>query len=511
MKDRRFGPELRSTGHSEWGRLLAGAALFAALALPGLRAAPSLQAPPPVESPDWRTADWPPQPGPPEAGILDSASLDSLLRPLLIDRMTDRYIAGAAIAVVHDGRIVYRGGFGDREVYSEDPVEPESTIFRIGSVTKVLTGIAVLQLVDRGLVDLDANVNVYLDPPLVPDTFEAPVRVRHLLTHTAGFDQIGLDRHAPSREAVRPLEEFLAEYLVRIRPPGVMSTYDTYGITLAGHLVEEVTGLSYEEYLRRHIFEPLGMTRSGITVPSDLQEDVAVGYGFAGSWESEAWEFMNTDPASTVNATVTDMGRLAAMLLQEGTLDGRRVLTRASARAMLTRQFTNHPDQPGYSFTLFEDWDHGVPAFGHGGSMAGYAAHLYLVPEGDVGVFVAYNQESGGLAAAAIDRVVGALWPARPEHRPLREHREGVDLSRFTGTWANSLHHHGNPETGWRRRPFTLESSGANALLFQDETAHAVGPLTFQAEDGLLLNFREGREGEVTHLFVKQTVYERLQ
>ena len=515
------GPTRTGPGHrppatalgSRTGALALGAAL--ALGTAGvLGGAVASGAAPTVGAGTLRAApplgqEWPPPAGEPVPGILDAASLDSLLRPLFIDRMTDRYVAGAAIAVVHDGRIVYRAGFGDREVYTEDPVDPERTIFRIGSVTKVLTGIAVMQLVDRGLLDLDADVNEYLDAPLVPDAFGEPVRVRHLLTHTAGFDQIGLDRHVASRDAVRPLGEFLAENLVRIRPPGELAVYDTYGITLAGHLVERVTGLSYEEYLQRHLFEPLGMDRSGIAIPPELANDVAVGYGFAGSWEAAPWEYMNTDPASTVNATVTDMGRLAIMLLGGGVHEGRRILSESSARAMLTRQFTNHPEQAGYGFTLFQDWDHGISAFGHGGSMTGYASHLYLVPDHGLGIFVAYNQESAGLAATAIDRVVGALWPARPRSRPLRERAEEVEPFRFTGSWADAMHHHGDPETGWRRRPFELTAE-EGALLFDGVPARPVGPLAFQREDGLLLTFRQDAEGEVTHMLVKQTVYERL-
>jgi CubicO group peptidase (beta-lactamase class C family) len=169
---------------------------------------------------DLRAQERPDSPVEFNRSILNESSLDSLLRPLFINKLTDRYIAGAAIGVVYEGRLVYSKGFGDREVFSEDPVDASRTIFRIGSITKVLTGIAVMQLVDRGLVDLDADVNQYLTDVQVPDTFEEPVRVRHLLTHTAGFDQIGLDRHADGPEDVEPLGEWLSGKLIRIRPPG---------------------------------------------------------------------------------------------------------------------------------------------------------------------------------------------------------------------------------------------------------------------------------------------------
>ncbi|HSM36701.1 MAG TPA: serine hydrolase, partial [Longimicrobiales bacterium] len=273
--------------------------------------------------------------------LLRPAALDSLLRPVIIDHMADRYIAGAAVAVVHGSQVVYRAGFGRREVFSEDPVDVDRTIWRIGSITKVLTGLAVLQLVDAGKVELDRDVNDYFERPIVPEDRPEPVLVRHLLTHTAGFDQVGLGRHVDRPEDVRPLEEFLREYLARVRDPGILSTYDTYGITLAGLLVERVSGLSYEEYLQRHIFAPLEMHRAGIAVPPALAGDVAVGYAFAGHWEAQRWEYMNTDPASTANASAPDMANLAIMLLNEGSFRGRQILDERSARAMLTTQFTN--------------------------------------------------------------------------------------------------------------------------------------------------------------------------
>ena len=441
---------------------------------------------------------------------LTAEALDEILRPVFINKMADFYVAGAAIAVVHAGELVYRAGFGDREVFREVPVDADRTIFRIGSVTKVLTGVAIMQLVDQGLLELDADVNDYLTELDVPRAFEEPVRVRHLLTHTAGFDQIGTGRHARSRAEVRPLRDFLAENLVRIRPPDEVSSYDTYAITLAGYLVEQVSGHSYEGYLRKQIFEPLEMHRSIITVPPELQSDVATGYEFRGQWFAQDWEFMNTDPASTVNATVTDMANFAIMMLQGGEFRGRRVLGEASTRAMLTQQYTNHPDQPGYGYTFWEDRTFGVSAWSHGGSMTGYGSFLYLVPEHDLGVFIAYNQESGRLASAVLSKLLSALFPNKVAEPELRERwTRPINLSRFVGSYANSMYNHGDPSRGWRRRPFDLKQKDG-ALVFQGAPAFAVGPLTFQREDGLLLSFEEHEAGGIRHLFVNQAVYEKL-
>ena len=445
-----------------------------------------------------------------EASHLDAITLDAMLRPIFIDIMAKHQIAGAAIAIVHGDELIYDQGFGHREVYQEKPVEAHQTIFRIGSISKVVTGVAVMQLVDRGLLDLDANVNDYLTAFKVPDTFPEPVRVRHLLTHTAGFDQIGLGRHVRQAEDVLPLGVFLKNNLIRIRPPGEVSCYDTYAITLAGYLVEQLSGLSFEDYLQTNIFRPLGMHRSGIAIPPALANDRSVGYFFGDTWRAKPWEFMNTDPASTINSTATDMANFAIMMLQDGEFEGQKILTPGSARAMLTQQHTNHPDHPGYGLTFFEDRSHGVPSFGHGGSMEGFGAYLHLVPEFDLGIYLSYNQESGVLPDAVLTRLMAELFPDRSSGHELRPRVEKPsDLARFAGTYANNMYHHTNPMTGWVPRPQEIKAND-QGIVFKDKLAYQVGALDFQRDDGVLLSFREDAQGEISYLFINQTAFERL-
>jgi len=437
-----------------------------------------------------------------------AVNIDSIVRPVFVNKLQEYHIAGAMISVVHRGDVVYSAGFGEREVFRELPVDPVRTVFRIGSITKVMTGVAILQLVDAGQLDLDTDVNEYLRDFRIEDTFSEPVRVRNLLTHTAGFDQIGLGRHAGSAEEVLPLGDFLAGNLVRIRPPEEVSTYDTYAITLAGYIVEAVSGMSFDAYLQRHIFEPLDMTRTGIAVPDSLLLDLASGYEFAGTWESPPWEYMNTAPASSVNSTAADMARFILMLLEGGQYRGRTILSEASARAMLTQQFTNHPEQPGYGYTFFEDRSHGVEAWSHGGSMTGYGSLLFLVPADDFGVFMAWNQESARLPRDVLNRLIPELLPVLSDAELPRV--ENVDARRFTGIYANSMYHHGDPATGWRRRSFEVEATEDGDLLVQGSRAYPAGPLTFQSSEGPLLTFRDDENGSIEYLFIDQTVYERL-
>lgn len=447
----------------------------------------------------------------PDQSLLNASAIDSVLRPLIIDRMADRYIAGAAVVVVSADQVIYRAGFGRREVLHEDPVRVDRTIWRLGSITKVLTGIATMQMVDRGLLRLDADVNQFLGEAKVPGSFPQPVTAHHLLTHTAGFDQLGVNRHVRRRDEIQPLGAFLAENLVRLRAPGELAVYDTYGIVLAGHLVERLSGQPYEEYLRRNVFGPLQMTRGGIAVAPEHVGDLAVGYEFAGHWEAMPWEYMNTDPASTANATAKDMGNLLIMLLNGGRFQEREVLSERAVRLMLTRQYGNDPEQPGYGYTFWEDRSFGIPAFSHGGSMTGYGALLYLVPQHQLGVFIAYNQESSELGTAVVSALVKSLFPASAARPALRDTAAAnTGAARFAGEYANAIFNHRNPDQGWRRRPFRVAENGSGQLVFEGQVATRVGPLAFQRPDGVLVTFSENSRGDITHMFVNQAVFERL-
>ena len=142
--------------------------------------------------------------------------------------------------------------------------------------------------------------------------------------------------------------------------------------------------------------------------------------------------------------------------------------------------------------------------------MTGYGSFLYLVPEFDLGVYLAYNQESGALINAVLSQLMSAVFPHRSNGPELRPRRTDLsDASRFAGTYADNTYHHTDPTTGWRRRPFEIELND-NALMFQSAPAYRVGRLDFQRDDGVLLSFREGENGRITHLIVNQSVYERL-
>ena len=224
-------------------RLLCGL-LFAALL--------SLSVPIPLRAADA----LPPHPA-------DPADLEAFFDAFVTAGMAAHTLPGVTVAVVADGAPVFLRGYGYADRERSIPVDPATTLFDVGSVAKLFTFTAVMQLVEQGRLDLHADVNRYLTRFQVPATFPEPVTAAHLLTHTGGFDEWDIGAAARTSAEVLPVCEYLARRLPpRIRPPGEIIAYSNHGTALAGCLVEEISGMPFADYIKRHIFAPLDMTRS---------------------------------------------------------------------------------------------------------------------------------------------------------------------------------------------------------------------------------------------------------
>src|SRR5687768_3106101 len=301
--------------------------------------------------------------------LIDSAGLARFIDPLITAQMAKEQIPGAVFILVQNGRVIYQRGYGFANVTDRKPVDPEKTIWRIGSISKVLTATAVVQLADRGNFKLSDDVNRYLTKVKVPRTFAEPVKIEHLLTHTGGFDEIRPGTRAETQSGLLSLEDFLSTKLVRLRPPGRVISYSTYGITLGGYLVEQVSGLDFETYLARNIWRPLGMLRTNINVPDSLRRDLAEGYEYEnGANRPAAWEWYHTTPASSINASAADMGRFMIAHLQHGRYGNARILSASATSAMHRQHVTSHPELAGFAYGFYETFTNGERLLGHGGN-----------------------------------------------------------------------------------------------------------------------------------------------
>ena len=435
---------------------------------------------------------------------VNPSELRAFVDSVITAEMTRDRIPGAGFVFVQNGRVVLQRGYGLAEVAHRRPVVPESTIWRVGSISKVFTATAVMQLVDRGLVDLDAPVDRYVHRVTIPRTDARPVTVRDLLDHTSGFDEIRPGTQAATRDSVQPLDRFLQGRLVRVRPPGRTIAYSTYGVTLAGEMIEEVAGMPYEAFLKRNVWKPLGMTRTAVTVPPDGPY-TARGYEIEGdSLVPQAWEWYHTIPASSVNATVADMARFLEAHLGLGAAKGARILSERAAREMQRQQVTMHPSIPGYALGFNEDFVGDLRVLEHGGNVAGFSALIVLIPSARAGFFVVNQFEGSKLRDNLKWALLERFFPAARSRRPVPSAlppAEQVRADRFAGRYVALT-------SCWSCRP--IRASGLLTVTANaDGTLQCLGgrwiwvdSLRFVRESGSgYIVFRADDSGAIRELF----------
>ena len=436
---------------------------------------------------------------------IDSLEVVRMMDSILPAAMAERQIPGAVVVVVQDGRVVTARGYGFADVARGRRVSPDSTVFQIGSISKVFTATAVIQLADRGRLRLDQDVNRYLRRLRVPAAFGAPVTPFHLLTHGAGFDELPGRLVREDTARVLPLDRFLDGRLVRVRPPGELPSYSSYGAALAGLLVEEVSGMDYERYLACGVWGPLGMTRTQVTVPEWLRGDLSLAYEVEGdSVVAVPWERYHTPPASSISSTGMDMGRFMIALLQGGRLGEARILSDTAARAMLAQQTTLHPRIPGWGLGMQISDSNGRRIVEHGGDVAGFSSLMVLLPDHATGLFVAGHREGSDLR-----RVVRRAFLDRwfPDERritvPPPDPAAVARLRRLEGTYRGATWCRTCPPDPERVQDVRVAVREDGALMIWDEPWIEVEPLLFRSPDGTRrLGFAEDASGRILALTV---------
>lgn len=336
---------------------------------------------------------------------LTNQDLEAWLDGLLPGALRREGIAGAVVVVVKDGEVLLQKGYGYADMAARQPVDPARTLFRPGSNSKLFTATAAMQLVEQERLDLDADINRYLDFT-IPPAFGQPITLRHLLTHTAGLEDSVRDLLFDDETRLQPLGAYVREHLpARIDPPGRVPAYSNYGMALVGYVVERVAGVPFEEYVERHIFQPLGMEHSTFRqpVPQPLRADLSKGYYPSATSEPRAFEFFGPAPAGALTSTGADMARFMIAHLQQGRYANVHILRPETARLMHSRALFGVPIN---SMALgFMEYDtNGRRIIGHDGGTPTYRTNLRLLPEENAGLFMSFNT-----ASPAVQRLRSSL------------------------------------------------------------------------------------------------------
>ena len=396
------------------------------------------------------------------------------------------------------------------------------TLFRPGSIAKLFTATAVMQLVEQGKLDLDRDVNEYLDFA-IPKTYAEPVTLRRILTHTAGFEETLKNLFVPSAREIRPIREYLIAALPqRIFPPGTVPSYSNYGLTLAGYIVERTSGELFEKYVEKHIFDPLHMTRSTFAqpLPPTLESLMSHGY-LAAAQGSRPFEFVPASPAGALSATGADMSRFMLAFLGEGTLDGATILKPETVRAMQSRQFELHPALRAMGLIFIDYSMNGHRIVGHGGDTIYFHSDMILMPDARVGVFISYNSQGsrpGGGRTEVIRGFLNRYFPDRevpPTSVDLKTAQ--ADGRAVSGVYQGSR----RGESTLMKLAAVLTQISVNSdpdgiLTIEGVISprgglkrwREIGPLLYREVDGPdVIAFRRGPDGAVTDLFPSSPIH----
>lgn len=443
------------------------------------------------------------------APALDPVELRDLVDGIVRKRMEKGRIPGAVISVVWNGEVVLSQGYGYADRASRKPVSAEKTLFRVGSVAKPVTATAVLQLVERGKLRLDADIAPYLEGFRSRPRFSRPVTVADLLTHTAGLDTTLLSVAAPRPSEVLPLGRYLADRLPPfVRPPGRFFGYSNHGYTLLGYLVERASGRPFARYLDEEVFRPLGMRRSSFLPVPPHAADLAVGYELRGGEHEPAVPvYPHIAPAAGLATTGADMARFLIAHLEGGAAGGRRVLGAETVREMQRTRFTEDPRMPGMACGFFETFEKGSRGLFHGGGIRGFTSGVYLWPEQRLGVFVSNNGSDDGLVRAVSRGLLDRFFPAS-DAAPPPAPRPSRDQPSLSGVYRALSH----PRTTFEKsgalrgsQELRVRDLGNGTLSVWGLRFVEVAPQLYQEEEGTeRIAFRRDPQGRGTHLFTEE-------
>jgi CubicO group peptidase (beta-lactamase class C family) len=375
------------------------------------------------------------------APALTQADLEAWLGGFLPYALQRGEVAGALVVVVKDDAVLFEKGYGYADVAKQTPVDPERTLFRFGSVSKLFTWTAVMQLVEQKKIDLDRDVNDYLDFKIQP-AFGKPVTMRNLMTHTAGFEEHIQGIMAPGPNEIPAVGEFVkANQPRRIYPPGEVPAYSNYGAALAGYIVQRVSGEDFVEYLEHHIFAPLGIQHTTFRQPLPEQFAPAMSKGYQTALVPPSpFELCGPVPAGAISGTGADLARFLIAHLK----DGQGLLQPETARLMHDSIFQAIPPLNGMALGFFQTDRNGHRIISHGGDTVVFHSDAELLLDDHAAILISVNSRGEDGAAYKIltsvfeqfmDRYFPAPVPEEPTAASAKEHAE---LLRRTGQFRST-------------------------------------------------------------------------
>ena len=437
------------------------------------------------------------------------AELQLFFDEIFENQLADYPIPGVTLSVVNATNILYLKGYGYANVEESKPVSPNSTMFRAASISKLFVWTAVMQLVEQGLLDLNTDVNEYLTTFKIPDKYDTPITLSHLMGHCAGFEEIEQLSGKVNKVDLLPFEEYMTDYMPkRVFPPGEISAYSNYGSSLAGYIVSQVSNKSFDEYVEDNIFTPLGMIHSTFRqpIPSEFEDDLATGYSLGANTTQQAqpFEYVNLYPAGSLSMSALDAAYFMMAHLNNGSLDSSHILEETTAQQMHLQHFTHHPDFDGFAHGFFEMTINNHRIIWHGGDLEHSHSALLLVLDQNIGFFFNYNSGLLRLRMNVIYEFMDHFYPTSPPTvlTPSADFKERG--KKYIGNYYSSRRELSSPVK-------TSIIISFNEIDLSDEGYLLAGGLkfveikdnVFREQNGTMkMAFRENSRGKIIYMFL---------
>lgn len=431
---------------------------------------------------------------------IEEKTVDNTINTLL----STYNIPGAVLVIVKDGKTYYEKGYGFANIESKVPVDPDKTMFNIGSVGKLFTSIAVMQLVEKEKLDLNEDVNKYLADFKIKNEYSKPVTLGNLLTHTGGFDSSYIGMNSRKYSSIVPLGEFLKKNMPPlIREPGEIIQYDNYGMALAGYIVEQASNLSFSQYIENYIFQPLDMKNSSCLSTTDNKESIATSYiNLNGINQPGIPAYLNIVPAGDIMSTGSDMANFMIANLHKGIFQDKSILKEETIQDMQKLHFANYPDFPGMAYGLA--FNEGVLSKG-GDTSDNFHTQMSLLPDENMGVFISLNGGSREALNILFNAVISQLSDKIYVQPDYKQSNYPDNIKDFEGLYRHTENYIKksiakvqflSPSQSGDR----ITSDGKNVLFYRNELFKRINPFIFENSRGDYLAFKKDSSGEIKYM-----------
>ena len=354
---------------------------------------------------------------------LTATDLESFLDGFMPLQLEHADIAGVVVAVVKGGKLFFAKGYGYSDYEKRIPVSPENTLFRPGSISKLFTWTSVMQQVEQGKLDLDRDVNTYIDFK-IPPAFGKPITLRDIMTHRPGLEETVKGLFVGSEKELRPMAQYLPTHLpARIFPPGTVPAYSNYATTLAAYIVQRVANQPFEDYVEAHVLKPLEMNHATFRqpLPDALKPLMSNGYQLA-SGGAKGFEYLEVAPAGSLSTSAESISHFMIAHLQNGRYDNAQILKPETAIQMHQRQQGWPASMNAMALGFYEESRNGQRIIGHGGDTQWFHSDLHLLLDANVGFFVSYNsagKDDVSPREVLFDKFMERYFPGPPVNEPV--------------------------------------------------------------------------------------------